>query len=262
MPMPTRISPRSSKRLKASRRDLRVLRSAFGEFDPSTARKIGSRPAVWSNRRWINSGVTVIPASGTWQLEQERPLVPSDWKNGLLGSLSGPPEALMVREKPKRFGTRISLRGPCSDRNASTRARSDSTDAVVRFASAPHPDHRTTSADTTKVKPRYCVPMCSPPERTGQSESVRPARDEGRQAAPAHFTRKDNESGHDGEPGKDAHASTRLCFRHHERSDAMAVGRVVSAGKWGAQDPGLQYRPHGVPPTVTAGREVAQDVGD
>ena len=77
----------------------------------------------------------------------------------------------MVREKPKRFGTLISLRVlPRSDRSASAVAMSDSTDAVVRFASAPHPDHSRTSAETSKLKPLYRLNMCSPPERVGQSE--------------------------------------------------------------------------------------------
>jgi hypothetical protein len=108
MPFPIRIRARSRRRLNALRRARSVETSAVGEVEPSTVRKSGSSPAVCSNRSCTKSGVMVIPDPGTWQVLQERPFVPSDWKNGLLGSFSGPPLALMVSDRPKRFGASAS----------------------------------------------------------------------------------------------------------------------------------------------------------
>src|SRR5215813_8204677 len=198
MPIPILIRPRSSNMLNASRRDSRVRRSALGELDPSTARKMGSRPPVARNR---------------------------DWKKGLLGSVRGPPEALMVREKPKRFGTRISLRLLSrSSLCASARARSDSAEAVVRFASAPHPDHRTTSADAMKVKPRYRVNMCSPPVRVGRSESVTTgARRTAKGRSCSLHEKGQRKRTCEKNQATPVHASTHPSFRHHARNGARTL---------------------------------------
>ena len=61
--MPTRISPLLSSMLYALRRASSVDTSAFGEFEPSLVRKIGSVPSVASNRAWMFAGVTVQPCS-------------------------------------------------------------------------------------------------------------------------------------------------------------------------------------------------------
>jgi hypothetical protein len=61
-----------------------------------------------------------MPPSGTWQVEQERPFVPRDWKKGFDGSCSGPPLMLTVRECPNRFGTRASLAGAPAMLDATT----------------------------------------------------------------------------------------------------------------------------------------------
>src|SRR5262249_45162276 len=87
------------------------------------------------------------------------------------------------------------------------------------------------STETTKVRPRYCVNMCSPPERVGQSES-HDRRETNGGSRPAPFTRKDNESGHAGEPGDTGHPTTHLHLRHHGRtsvSTRSAWSRLASA---------------------------------
>lgn len=55
--------------------------SAFGEFEPSTVRKIGSVPLVASNRAWTPAGVIDQPWSISWQVKHARSLLPSTWKN-------------------------------------------------------------------------------------------------------------------------------------------------------------------------------------
>src|SRR6185295_18123129 len=85
-PMPTRIRPFESSMLYAACRSCTVETSASGEFEPSLVRKIGSRPSVAANRAWTCDGTIDQPSDAAWHEPQERPLVPSDWKNGLLVS--------------------------------------------------------------------------------------------------------------------------------------------------------------------------------
>ena len=103
MPIPTRISPRSSKSAYAWRRACTVDTSARGDTEPSLGRKRGSVPRLSAKRSCALVGVRVIPTSGSWQVWHDRPLVPSDWKKGFVGSSSGPPLAFIVSEKPERF---------------------------------------------------------------------------------------------------------------------------------------------------------------
>ena len=65
IPMPTLISARSRRSPKASRRAATVDTSASGEVAPSTVRNRGARPSVRANRIRTNSGVMLMPASGT-----------------------------------------------------------------------------------------------------------------------------------------------------------------------------------------------------
>src|SRR4051812_35860187 len=101
MPIPTRMRPLSSSSLNAERRAATVDTSAFGEFAPSLVRKIGSSPAVSSKRCRIDSGVTLHPVRAWWQVEQLRPLLPYDLKNGLFRSIRC---VLYVAEAPLALG--------------------------------------------------------------------------------------------------------------------------------------------------------------
>src|SRR5689334_12308529 len=62
----TRMTPRSRSRLYAACRALVDERSAgLLQFEPSTGRKIGSRPSLAANLCWITAADTVHPSSGT-----------------------------------------------------------------------------------------------------------------------------------------------------------------------------------------------------
>ena len=63
-PMPTRMSPFERSMEYATRRDSTELTSAYGEFEPSFVRKIGSMPRVASKRWRTSAGVIVQPLSG------------------------------------------------------------------------------------------------------------------------------------------------------------------------------------------------------
>ncbi len=103
---PIRITPLLSNMLNACFRAWTVETSAFGEFEPSTVRKMGSSPAVNANRSWTSGGVIVQADEVTWQEEQDLPLVPRLWKNGFDRS-SGLPSSVMVRSTPD--GSRVSI---------------------------------------------------------------------------------------------------------------------------------------------------------
>ena len=82
MGRPIRITPLLSSMLYALRRALTVETFAFGEFEPSLVRKMGSSPPVDWNRCCSSAGVIVQADDATWQEEHDLPLVPKLWKNG------------------------------------------------------------------------------------------------------------------------------------------------------------------------------------
>jgi hypothetical protein len=59
---------------------------------------------VRRKRSCIPDADTVQPSAGTWQEEQERPFVPSDWKNAPL-KLIGASLTLYVSSHPLGFGS-------------------------------------------------------------------------------------------------------------------------------------------------------------
>jgi len=59
---------------------------------------------VSAKRCWMDCGVTLQPVPPWWQVEQLRPLVPSDRKNGLLRSMRC---VLNVAEVPVALGKSI-----------------------------------------------------------------------------------------------------------------------------------------------------------
>jgi len=75
---------------------------ARGEFAPSTSRKTGSSPLVFSNRSRTSAGEIVQPVLSTWHEAHVRPLVPRLWKNGLFTS-SARPSNVAVRRTPAWF---------------------------------------------------------------------------------------------------------------------------------------------------------------
>ena len=82
MGRPIRITPLLSSMLNACCRAATVETSAFGEFEPSTVRKMGSSPRVCRNRVRNSAGVIVQADDATWQDAQDLPFVPRLWKNG------------------------------------------------------------------------------------------------------------------------------------------------------------------------------------
>src|SRR5450755_2468297 len=99
-----RIKPLLSNRLYAWRRPCMVEVSMFwSQLDPSLVRKIGSNPWVRRKRNCTSAAETLQPSVGKWQEAQDRPLVPSDWKNApvkFIGALL----TLYVSSNPLRFG--------------------------------------------------------------------------------------------------------------------------------------------------------------
>ena len=64
---------------------------------------MGSSPRVRRKRNWIPLAETPHPSVGRWQVEQERPLVPRDWKNAPF-RLMGASWMLYVSSKPLPSG--------------------------------------------------------------------------------------------------------------------------------------------------------------
>lgn len=63
------------------------------QLDPSTVRKMGSRPSDRSNLACTWAAETDMPSLGWWQEPHDRPLVPMLWKKGPVGSI--PPLAVL-----------------------------------------------------------------------------------------------------------------------------------------------------------------------
>ncbi len=111
MGRPIRITPLLSSMLNAFFRAASVETSAFGEFEPSTVRKMGSSPRVAWNRSCNSEGVIVQADDATWHEAQDLPLVPRLWKNGFERS-SGLPSIVIVRSTPDGFRVSITLGWP------------------------------------------------------------------------------------------------------------------------------------------------------
>src|SRR5689334_9266581 len=59
----------------------------WSQLEPSLVRKIGSSPRVRRKRNLISAAETDQPSAARWHEEQDRPLVPSDWKKGPVRSI-------------------------------------------------------------------------------------------------------------------------------------------------------------------------------
>src|SRR4029077_2213299 len=109
----------------------------WSQLEPSLVRKIGSSPRVRRNRNLISAAETDQPSPGRWQEEQERPFVPSDWKNGPVRSMAVL-LILYVSTNPlrlgsgKRFGSGCAVAGVA----ASTIATSTAIEFGFTLASA------------------------------------------------------------------------------------------------------------------------------
>src|SRR4029077_12935198 len=85
----------------------------WSQFEPSLVRKMGSKPRVRRNRNWTSAAETLQPSVGRRQEEQDRPLVPSDWKKApvkLIGALL----TLYVSRNPLPLGSGARLGSDCA----------------------------------------------------------------------------------------------------------------------------------------------------
>ena len=78
------------------------------QLEPSTVRKIGSRPWVREKRSWTFAAETDMPSLGWWHEPHERPFVPKLWKNGPLRSMP-PLLMLYVSDAPPGFAKNVPL---------------------------------------------------------------------------------------------------------------------------------------------------------
>src|SRR5258708_21270955 len=95
------------------------------QFAPSKAANSGSRPWDRSNRWRICGGDMLIAWSVTWQVEQQRPLVPRLWKKAPLGLL---PLASIVCRNP--LGSTQSVHSASCAPAAAGRTAASSTEAM------------------------------------------------------------------------------------------------------------------------------------
>src|SRR4051795_7173293 len=78
-----------------------VATGRLGALAPSLRRKIGSVPLLALNFACTLAGVIDQAVEASWQVTQERPLVPRLWKNALLESID--PVVLTVACAPDEF---------------------------------------------------------------------------------------------------------------------------------------------------------------